>query len=75
MCFQSFDDNAEFRQKNVFQMGDTSESDPREVEAQKAQLNYIGLNGNIGCLGELSGDRIILLTSKNAAMDYRKCFL
>ncbi|CAF4702246.1 unnamed protein product, partial [Rotaria magnacalcarata] len=31
-------------------MEDTAESDPREVEATNAGLNYIGLNGNIGCL-------------------------
>lgn len=33
-------------------MEDTSESDPREVEATRAGLNYIGLQGNIGCLGK-----------------------
>ncbi|CAF0730261.1 unnamed protein product [Didymodactylos carnosus] len=46
----SFDDNAKFRQQNVFDMEDTSESDQREVEATQAGLNYIGLHGNIGCL-------------------------
>ena len=48
----SFDDNAKFRQANVFEMEDTSESDQREVEATRAGLNYIGLQGNIGCLGK-----------------------
>ena len=48
----SFDDNAKFRQSNVFDMEDTSESDQREVEATRAGLNYIGLQGNIGCLGK-----------------------
>ena len=33
-------------------MDDQSESDPREVEAGKYDLNYIGLDGNIACLGE-----------------------
>ena len=47
----SFDDNAKFRQTAVFDQEDTSESDQREVEATKAGLNYIGLQGNIGCLG------------------------
>ena len=47
----SFDDNAKFRQSNVFDMEDTAESDQREVEATRAGLNYIGLQGNIGCLG------------------------
>jgi succinyl-CoA synthetase beta subunit len=50
----SFDDNAKFRQSNVFDMEDTSESDQREVEATRAGLNYIGLQGNIGCLGKFN---------------------
>ena len=33
-------------------MEDTSESDPREVEAARHNLNYIGMDGNIGCLGQ-----------------------
>ncbi|CAF4798410.1 unnamed protein product, partial [Rotaria sp. Silwood2] len=41
----SFDDNAKFRQKAVFDMEDTTESDQREVEAINAGLNYIGLKG------------------------------
>ncbi|KAF2074390.1 hypothetical protein CYY_004286 [Polysphondylium violaceum] len=46
----NFDDNASFRQKEVFEMRDTAEEDPREVEATKYGLNYIGLDGNIGCM-------------------------
>lgn len=46
----NFDDNAEYRQKRIFEMGDDSESDPKEVEAQKYNLNYIAMDGNIGCL-------------------------
>nr|CAH7765533.1 unnamed protein product [Callosobruchus chinensis] len=46
----NFDDNAKFRQKEIFDMDDVSESDPREVEAAKYNLNYIGMTGNIGCL-------------------------
>ena len=45
-----FDDNAKFRQKEIFDVEDTTESDPREVEAAKFNLNYIGMTGNIGCL-------------------------
>ena len=48
-----FDDNAEFRQPEVFQLKDWSQEDEREVEAGKANLNYIGLYGSIGCLGKL----------------------
>eukprot|EP00455_Lapot_gusevi_P047996 TRINITY_DN6581_c0_g1_i1.p1 TRINITY_DN6581_c0_g1~~TRINITY_DN6581_c0_g1_i1.p1 ORF type:complete len:499 (-),score=221.91 TRINITY_DN6581_c0_g1_i1:262-1665(-) len=45
-----FDDNAQFRQQALFAMRDTSMEDPREVEASKYGLNYIGLDGNIGCM-------------------------
>jgi succinyl-CoA synthetase beta subunit len=46
----NFDDNAEFRQKEVHELRDRSQEDPREVEAAKYDLNYIGLTGNIGCM-------------------------
>ncbi|EJD55473.1 succinate-CoA ligase [Auricularia subglabra TFB-10046 SS5] len=45
-----FDDNAEFRQRDVFALRDVSQEDPVEVEAQKYGLNFIKLDGNIGCL-------------------------
>ena len=47
----NFDDNAAFRQKDIFALRDTSMEDPRDVAAEEAGLNYIGLDGNIGCLG------------------------
>lgn len=47
-----FDDNAQFRQRDIFSLEDVSETDPREVEAAKAKLNYIPMSGNIGCLGK-----------------------
>jgi succinyl-CoA synthetase beta subunit len=53
VCFDAklgFDDNAAFRQKALFDSEDTSEQDPRETEAAKYNLNYVGLDGNIGCL-------------------------
>lgn len=46
----NFDDNAEFRQRTIFERRDFSQEDPREVEASKYDLNYIGLDGNIGCM-------------------------
>ncbi|KAG0600121.1 hypothetical protein M758_11G008900 [Ceratodon purpureus] len=46
----NFDDNAAFRQKEIFAMRDTSQEDPREVAASKVDLNYIGLDGEIGCM-------------------------
>merc|ERR1711976_428935 len=45
-----FDDNAEFRQKAVFDQRDWSQEDQREVAAAEYNLNYIGLDGSIGCL-------------------------
>lgn len=44
----NFDDNAKYRQKDIFAMEHIAESDPREVEAAKYNLNYIGMTGNIG---------------------------
>ncbi|CAD7092040.1 unnamed protein product [Hermetia illucens] len=45
-----FDDNAEFRQKELFALRDWTQEDPKEVEASKYDLNYIALDGTIGCL-------------------------
>jgi succinyl-CoA synthetase beta subunit len=45
-----FDDNALYRHPEIAAMRDTAEEDPREVEASKHALNYIGLDGNIACL-------------------------
>jgi len=45
-----FDDNAKFRQEKIFEQEDNSETDPREVAASEHNLNYIGLDGNIGCM-------------------------
>ena len=46
----NFDDNALFRHPEILAMRDVAEEDPREVEASKSNLNYIGLDGNIACL-------------------------
>jgi succinyl-CoA synthetase beta subunit len=46
----NFDDNAAFRQKDLFAMRDTTQEDEREVRAAKVDLNYIGLDGEIGCM-------------------------
>ncbi|KAG6845640.1 hypothetical protein H0H87_005847 [Tephrocybe sp. NHM501043] len=45
-----FDDNAEFRQQDVFALRDISQEEPSEVRAQKANLNFIKLDGSVGCL-------------------------
>ncbi len=55
VCFDAkinFDDSAKFRQKEIFAQEDVTESDPREVEATEYDLNYVGMDGNIGCLGQ-----------------------
>jgi succinyl-CoA synthetase beta subunit len=46
----NFDDNALYRHPEIATMRDTAEEDPREVEASKHGLSYIGLDGNIACL-------------------------
>ena len=46
----SFDDNALFRRSNISDMRDHSQEDPREVQAAEHNLNYVGLDGDIGCI-------------------------
>ena len=46
----NFDGNALFRQKEIAGMRDLSEEDPMEVEAGNYNLNYIKLDGNVGCM-------------------------
>ncbi|HEY7579464.1 MAG TPA: ADP-forming succinate--CoA ligase subunit beta [Acetobacteraceae bacterium] len=46
----SFDDNALFRHPELEKLHDESEEDPKELEAEKYNLNYVALDGNIGCL-------------------------
>merc|ERR1712151_1489733 len=45
-----FDDNAEFRQKEIFEKRDVSQENPIEVEAKKFDLNYIKLDGDVACM-------------------------
>jgi succinyl-CoA synthetase beta subunit len=46
----NFDDNAEFRHKPWAELQDKDEEDPVELEAKAAGLNYVSLDGNVGCL-------------------------
>ncbi len=46
----NFDDNALFRHKDIRELRDITEEDPLEVEASKYGLNYIKLDGNVGCM-------------------------
>merc|ERR1712165_161347 len=49
-CKMNFDDNAAYRQKDIFDLKDWTQEDPSDIMAAKADLNYIGLEGSIGCL-------------------------
>jgi succinyl-CoA synthetase beta subunit len=46
----NFDDNALFRHKDLAALRDPDEEDPREAQAKEFDLNYIALDGNIGCM-------------------------
>eukprot|EP01100_Stratorugosa_tubuloviscum_P004065 TRINITY_DN1_c2_g1_i1.p1 TRINITY_DN1_c2_g1~~TRINITY_DN1_c2_g1_i1.p1 ORF type:complete len:421 (-),score=237.30 TRINITY_DN1_c2_g1_i1:167-1429(-) len=46
----NFDDNASYRQQEVFSWHDPTEDDPRELAASQFNLNYIAMDGNIGCM-------------------------
>ena len=46
----NFDDNALYRHKNLLELRDINEEDPLEVEASKHGLNYIKLDGTVGCM-------------------------
>ena len=46
----NIDDNALFRQKDIKDLRDLSEEDPAEIEANKSNLSYVKLDGNVGCM-------------------------
>jgi len=69
MCIDSkisFDDNASFRQKDIWAHEDLTQKDSREVEAGKWDLNYVGLDGNVGCL--VNGAGLAMATMDIIAM-------
>ena len=49
-CKMNIDDNAMMRHKDIEALRDTSEEDPTEVEAGAFNLNYVKLDGNVGCM-------------------------
>ncbi len=49
-CKMGIDDNALYRQKALAELADFSQIDPKEAEAHHHNVNYIALNGNIGCM-------------------------
>ncbi len=46
----NFDDNGLFKHAEILALHDARQEDPRETEAKKFDLSYVGLNGNIGCM-------------------------
>jgi succinyl-CoA synthetase beta subunit len=46
----NFDDNALFRQKSIAEMRDEDEEEPLELRAQRSELNYVKMDGSIGCM-------------------------
>jgi succinyl-CoA synthetase beta subunit len=46
----SFDDNALYRHADIVALRDTTEEDPKEIEASKYDLSYVALDGEIGCM-------------------------
>lgn len=49
-CKVSLDENSLFRHKDLAELRDTDEEDPTEVEAKSFGLNYVNLDGNVGCM-------------------------
>lgn len=58
----SVDENAKYRQKEISDSIDTSNKNPMEKEAESYDLNFIRLDGNIGCLVNGAGKKIILFS-------------
>ena len=50
-CKLNFDENAAYRQPDIFKLRDWTQEDSREQIASESDLNYIGLDGSIGCMG------------------------
>ena len=48
--YYGFDNNALYRHQDIMELRDTTEEDPKELEASKFDLNYIALDGEIGCM-------------------------
>jgi len=51
-CKMNLDDNSLMRHPELEAMRDISEKDPTEVEAGKYNLNFVKLDGNVGCIGQ-----------------------
>jgi len=65
-CKINIDDNAEFRQNQLFELRDITQEDPLDVEAAKAGLTFINLDGDIGCMVNGAGLAMATLDIINA---------
>src|SRR3989304_6187226 len=66
-----FDDNGLFRHKDIHEMRDLDEEDPREVEASRYSLNYVALDGNIGCMVNGAG---LAMSTMDIIKLFARCF-
>ena len=57
----TLDNNALYRHKDYAELRDFSEEDPMDVEADKAGLNYVNLDGNVGCMVNGAGLALSLI--------------
>src|SRR5450759_1227793 len=71
----NFDDNALYRHPDIKELRDLSEEDPLDVEASKHNLNYIKLDGNVGCMVNGAGLAMATLDSIEYAGGVPACFL
>lgn len=62
----TFDDNALFRHPNITDLRDFDEEDPKEIDASGHGLNYIALNGNVGCI--VNGAGLAMATMDSIAL-------
>ena len=61
------DDDAIFRQKNIANMADPSQEDPLEIEAKLFDINYVKLDGNVGCIVNGAGLAMATMDVTSAA--------
>jgi len=63
----NIDDDAVYRHKNIQNMADPSQEDPLEVQARESDINYVKLDGNIGCIVNGAGLAMATMDVSSAA--------
>mgnify|MGYP003323511337 FL=1 len=63
----NIDDDAVYRHKNIQEMADPSQEDPLEVQARESDINYVKLDGNIGCIVNGAGLAMATMDVSSAA--------